>query len=158
MLEAVAGLDGVPVTFAGEGDEEARLRERAAELGIADRVSFVGPTRSEVHVERMRELVAGAQVLCLPSRSESFGIVMIEALAAGTPVVGFGPTFTEIRDRLGLDIGEPTFEGTPDEVREGLEAVFDRGCDHTALRKARSRPTRRARVAGAYAKLVRELS
>ena len=38
----------------------------------------------------------------LPSRSEAFALVIIEALAAGTPVAGYGPTLVEIRDRLGI--------------------------------------------------------
>lgn len=158
LLEAIAEIDGVPVSFAGEGDEEPRLRERASELGIEGRVSFVGHYDEKVHIAEMRELVRNARILCLPSLSESFGIVMIEALAAGTPVVGFGPTFTEIRDRTGEDIGEPVFEGTPAEVGAGLEAVLSRRFNHSALRKAALRHYSPRQVAKAYAKLIRSIT
>lgn len=158
LLEAAAGIDRLALTFAGEGDEEPRLRSRAAELGIERRVSFVGHYDEKVHVERMRDLVRGARVLCLPSLSESFGIVMIEALASGTPVVGFGPTLTEIQRRAGIDVGVPTFDGSPGEVAAGLETVLSRRWDHRALRRAALSSYSPRKVAAAYASLVREIT
>ena len=158
LLEAMAQIPGETVTFAGEGDEEPRLRKRAAELGIADRVSFVPHQDPKVHTQQMRELVRTARVLCLPSLSESFGIVMIEALAAGTPVVGFGPTFTEIRDRIGIEIGEPVWKGTPEEVREGLLSVLSRDWDRGGLRKRALDRYSVGPIAREYARLMREVS
>jgi glycosyltransferase involved in cell wall biosynthesis len=157
LLDAVAGIPGETLTFAGEGSEEERLRERVSELGIADRVSFVGHQDPKVHVERMRELVRSASVLALPSRSESFGIVMIEALAAGTPVVGFGPTFEEIRERVGIEIGAPTWEGTADEVGAGIERTLAARWDRPRLRRAALRHFSPATIARIYARLVREV-
>jgi glycosyltransferase involved in cell wall biosynthesis len=158
LLEAMAAIPGEPITFAGEGAEEPKLRERAAELGIYERVEFVGHQDPAVHIERMRDLVASAKVLCLPSRSESFGIVMIEALAAGTPVVGFGPTFEEIRDRLGTTIGEPAWEGTPDEIGAGLERVLAANWDRAELRNGALRQFSPSRIAHEYARLTREVA
>jgi glycosyltransferase involved in cell wall biosynthesis len=158
LLEAMAAIDGEPLTFAGEGEEEAGLRERAAELGMAERVTFVGHQDPKVHVDRMRELVRSARVLCLPSRSESFGIVMIEALAAGTPVVGFGPTFSEIRDRLGVEIGEPVWKGTAEEVGAGLERVLAAEWDRARLRKGALRSFSPTRIAAEYAGLARRIA
>ncbi len=93
----------------------------------------------------MRKLVRSAEVLCLPSLSESFGIVMIEALASGTPVVGFGPTFTEIRERLGVEIGEPVWEGTAEEVRAGLESRARRGTGTASSCASAPSPATRSR-------------
>jgi glycosyltransferase involved in cell wall biosynthesis len=158
LLEAIAAMPDEQVTFAGEGSEEERLRARASELGIADRVTFVGHQDPKVHTERMRDLVRSARVLCLPSLSESFGIVQIEALAAGTPVVGFGPTFTEIRERIGTEIGEPVWRGTPEEVRAGLESVRARDWDHAALRKRAVARYSVGPIAHEYARLVKDVA
>ena len=158
LLEPMAGIADEPLTFAGEGEEQERLTERARELGISDRVSFVPHQDPKVHVERMRDLVASARVLCLPSRSESFGIVMIEALAAGTPVVGFGPTFSEIRERTGIEIGEAVWEGSAEEVGAGLERVLAADWERPGLRRAALRHFSPATVARDYAHLVREIA
>jgi len=60
-----------------------RLTDLAAELGVADCVEMVGK-KSPAETAR---LMAESQVVVLPSRRESFGAVLIEALACGTPVV-----------------------------------------------------------------------
>jgi glycosyltransferase involved in cell wall biosynthesis len=80
---------GAPTTaelwIAGEGEEAyvAGLRRRAEELGIGGRVRFVGPVGGAAKAR----LLSGAAGLVLASRSESFGMVVAEALAHGTPCV-----------------------------------------------------------------------
>lgn len=68
----------------------------AAEIGVADRVSFVGPVGSE----RRRQLLASADVFVIPSEDESFGVALAEAMAAGCAAVasretGFAPEAAE---------------------------------------------------------------
>jgi D-inositol-3-phosphate glycosyltransferase len=88
LLRAAAKLPGVRVVIAG-GPSGTGLQapdtliRLAAELGITDRVTFLPPqSRDElVNLYRAADLVA------VPSYSESFGLVAIEAQACGTPVV-----------------------------------------------------------------------
>jgi glycosyltransferase involved in cell wall biosynthesis len=63
--------------------QEDRLKARAVELGLGPRVEFVGRKRPEEVNRYMRE----SGVVVLPSRLETFGAVLVEALASGTPVV-----------------------------------------------------------------------
>ena len=98
----------------------------------------------------------GAELVCLPSKSESFGLVMIEALAAGAPVVGFGPTLREIRDRVGIDVGEPLDDPTPENVAAAIESVRSRSWDPEGLRKAALSEFSAESVARRYAKLLRD--
>ena len=67
----------------GYGHLETALRELAAELGIADRVIFMGVADSAQVFRTMRESLC----LILPSIEEQFGFVVIEALALGLPVL-----------------------------------------------------------------------
>jgi glycosyltransferase involved in cell wall biosynthesis len=60
-----------------------RLRHDVQDAGIADRVSFVGPRTGS----RLRASYAAADLLVLPSQSETYGMVVTEALARGTPVL-----------------------------------------------------------------------
>jgi D-inositol-3-phosphate glycosyltransferase len=88
LLRAVAKLPGVRAVIAGgpSGSGLAApdgLIRLAADLGISDRVTFLPPQSREdlVNVYRAADLVA------VPSHSESFGLVAVEAQACGTPVV-----------------------------------------------------------------------
>lgn len=84
-IDALQLLDGVRLLVAG-GDDEGlvpSLRERAAVLGVGERVVFVGT----VDGEQKRRLLAEALVLLMPSLSENFGNSALEAMAEGTPAI-----------------------------------------------------------------------
>ena len=62
---------------------EARLLRLVSELGLAESVSFVGPqSRPE-----LARLMRSARIVLVPSHSETFGLVALEAAASGTPVI-----------------------------------------------------------------------
>ena len=82
-LDAVSGADGVRLVIAGEGPDRGPLEERARELGIADRVEFVGPQPRS----RVVELFRSADATILSSSWENFPHTVVEALAVGTPVL-----------------------------------------------------------------------
>jgi len=68
---------------AGHGAEEARLRRYAQALGITSRVCFIGPVFGADKVK----LLSGSDVLLLPSYSEGLPYALLEAMAAGVPVI-----------------------------------------------------------------------
>jgi glycosyltransferase involved in cell wall biosynthesis len=69
------------LVLVGDGPERARLEEQARARGVAGRVVFAG------HNEDVRPFYALANVLALPSHSEGSPNVLLEAMAAGVPVV-----------------------------------------------------------------------
>jgi glycosyltransferase involved in cell wall biosynthesis/predicted Ser/Thr protein kinase len=81
LLEAAAAVPGARFAFAGEGPERGRLEALARELGLADRVLFLGRR------EDVPQLLAAADVFVLPSLYEGSSLAVLEAMAAGTPVV-----------------------------------------------------------------------
>jgi rhamnosyl/mannosyltransferase len=84
LLDALARCGGTLI-LVGDGPLEGELRARAAALGIADRVIFAG----HVADDDLPAYYKAADVFVLPSiaRTEAFGVVQIEAMAAGVPVV-----------------------------------------------------------------------
>jgi glycosyltransferase involved in cell wall biosynthesis len=68
----------------GDGPEHATLRHLAAQLRLSDAVQFTGAIPDDAQVAR---LYRQADVFCLPSVQEGFGIVFLEAMASGLPVV-----------------------------------------------------------------------
>ena len=81
----VAGADSQDGTAQSEhpGGERGRLEALAAELGVAQRVRFLGP----VPHDELGDLLAMADLVVVPSMTETFGLVALEAQASGTPVV-----------------------------------------------------------------------
>jgi 1,4-alpha-glucan branching enzyme len=84
LLDALAALPGVTAVVAGDGPARGALESRANELGLSGRVRFTG----WITPERRASLFAGSKLFTLPSLwDEPFGIVGVEALGAGLPVV-----------------------------------------------------------------------
>ncbi len=80
--DLVLGIVGGP-SGAGHGAEVARLMELAGALGVAERVMLFPPQPQA----RLADFYSAADVVLVPSRSESFGLVALEAQACGAPVV-----------------------------------------------------------------------
>ena len=89
LLAAVARLDrqDVRLLVVGDGPEEAGLAARAGELGLAGRVEF----RGFVPEETKYQLLAAADIFALPSLHEAFGLVYLEAMHCGLPVIAARP-------------------------------------------------------------------
>lgn len=77
------GGAGRELRILGSGELEQELRTLAEELGVADGVIFEG----FVQTERVSEALSGALCMLLPSWEEQFGLVVIEAMAMGVPVL-----------------------------------------------------------------------
>ncbi|MEU0668970.1 D-inositol-3-phosphate glycosyltransferase [Streptomyces lavendulocolor] len=140
LLEQDPSLRGrmlVPVVGGPSGSGLAKpegLQKLAARLGIADVVRFHPP----VDQERLADWFRAASVLVMPSYSESFGLVAIEAQAAGTPVVA-------------ASVG-----GLPVAVRDGSTGYLVRGHDPgdyaAALRRFVADPSLSGRLGEAAAR------
>lgn len=100
--------------LAGDGPARSGLEAQVERLGLATRVDFYG----SVGHERAVELLKNAEVFVLSSRHEPQGIVVLEAMAAGTPVVAA---------RVG---------GVPEIVRDGENGLLFTGGDDEALAAA----------------------
>ncbi len=85
LVSAMRGLPNVHALIVGEGPEDASLRALAEELGVEERVHFLG----ELGDAEMVAHLHASDVFVLPSHltSEAYGLVQIEAMAAGLPVV-----------------------------------------------------------------------
>jgi glycosyltransferase involved in cell wall biosynthesis len=82
-LEVVAGAGDLRLVIAGDGPDRGPLESRARQLGIADRVDFIGAQPRQ----RVVELFRAADATILSSTWENFPHTVVEALAVGTPVL-----------------------------------------------------------------------
>ncbi len=81
LTAAVAKLPDVYLWLAGEGEELENVKKVAADLGVMDRVRFLGWQKDT------RPFVAAADIFVMPSNHEPLGNVILEAWAQGKPVV-----------------------------------------------------------------------
>jgi glycosyltransferase involved in cell wall biosynthesis len=129
-LTAVAAVDdGVELVVAGDGPERNALERRAAELGLAGRVRFLGPlSRDDVLT-----LFRAADASLLTSAWENLPHSLLEALAVGTPVVATA-------------VG-----GVPEVVRDGENGLLVPAGDVDAIAEAIRRLARDATLRGSLA-------
>jgi glycosyltransferase involved in cell wall biosynthesis len=85
LIRALATADGIGIAaeIAGEGEERPALEQLAAELGVANRVTFAG----RLSDARMLEHLARCRAVVFPPFQEDYGFVTVEAFAASRPVI-----------------------------------------------------------------------
>jgi glycosyltransferase involved in cell wall biosynthesis len=122
LLEAVPGLlrhyPSAKFIFAGEGHMRGALEARARQLNVNHAIRWFGILNQQQHAEMFK----ACDVVCVPSRNEPFGIVVLEAWAAGKPVVASqvgGPGEFVWHNVNGLKV-HPTVES----VGWGLGTIF----------------------------------
>jgi phosphatidylinositol alpha-1,6-mannosyltransferase len=133
----VAQGHDVEYVVVGEGDDRARLEALARDVGVSERVRFLGAAELQV----LTELYRVADLFVMPSTGEGFGIAFLEAMASGTPV-------------LGLDVA-----GTRDALADGqLGTVVSEAELPVAIARllAKPKPDPVAIAAAAHARFSRE--
>jgi glycosyltransferase involved in cell wall biosynthesis len=130
LLQAMRMLLGrgrdLKLVFAGESyfrsyqREHDRIREMVRASGLEDHIQFLGKQLPNELVRAMQE----SALLALPSRAESLGMVLLEALACGTPVVATrcGGPEDIVNDQVGILVPPED----PEALARGIEAVLDR--------------------------------
>jgi glycosyltransferase involved in cell wall biosynthesis len=117
-LAAVVGEVGkVDYRVVGGGDDLARLKRLAERVGVSRYVAFMG----EVSDSELRELYKSCSLFVMPSEAEGFGIVFLEAMAYGKPVVG------------------GAHAGTPSVVKDGETGLLVERTDTRAIAQAITR-------------------
>lgn len=141
----------------GGGDEAGRLRRLAAGVGVGDRVRFVG----EVPHEAVGRYYAAADLFLFASTSEAQGLVVLEAMARGRPVVAVAsPTIAEVV-RDGIE-GCLTGDGPEALAAAAVALLRDpdrrRAMGHQARERSRafSAEASADRVLALYAQLIDE--
>jgi glycosyltransferase involved in cell wall biosynthesis len=82
MAQIRSDLPEARLLIGGEGEDRSALEREAHSLGLTGRVDFVGTVNDTAQFYRRLDLFV------LPSLDEAFGLVVLEAMAAGLPVVG----------------------------------------------------------------------
>ncbi|MAK96407.1 MAG: hypothetical protein CL996_02795, partial [Euryarchaeota archaeon] len=101
LLEAIKHLKEYNLTIIGSGKLESDISDYIEENDLHQRVKLAGFLTDRL----ITEVFLSADIFCAPSTYEPFGLVYIEALAHGLPVIGYGPSINEIEDHMGILCG-----------------------------------------------------
>jgi glycosyltransferase involved in cell wall biosynthesis len=151
-LAEAAMVHGFKVKFAGEGDQRKRLEQLATQA--PDRISLLG----SLSMESTRELMLRSELVCLPSSSESFGLIFIEAMACGAPVIGFAGTLNEIFHSIRRPFGEAIQDMTPDILAAAIARVRTQRWPREEMHRAVLREFGPARITHRYASAFAEIA
>jgi D-inositol-3-phosphate glycosyltransferase len=163
-IEVLAGIERQDATLVAVGGpsgrqgaaELDRLRGRAHELGVADRIRWVDPVPHHL----LSTYYRAADVCLVPSRSESFGLVALEAAACGIPVVaaavgGLRSIVEHGRTGFLVDGGDPThFTAYVDEVLSHPTLALELGTAAAGRARTFTWSTTAARLRRLYADLA----
>lgn len=83
FAQALQKHPNLRLSIGGDGAEAGRLKQQAADLGLEGKVEFLGALQTEQVLDLMRQ----SDAFVLASRTETFGVVFIEALSQGLPVI-----------------------------------------------------------------------
>lgn len=138
LIEAMAKTEGAELFIIGGGELDGMLEKRAHELGISDRIHFMG----RIEKSDLLASFADCDFFVLPSvnRAECFGLVQLEAMVYGKPVINTSlPTAVpevSVHGETGLTV-EP---GNVDALAEAMNTlVKDKEMRETFGKKARQR-------------------
>ena len=140
LVQAMAQVENVRCLVVGVGPLEGEIRAQVAGLGLEERVLFAG----EVDDADLPAYYRAADIFCLPSvhRSEALGIVLLEAMASGLPLIstelGTGTSWVNQHEVTGLVVPP----GNADALAEAIERLARndderRAFGQAALRRAR---------------------
>ena len=147
LLDSLRGIASLPwrCTVVGPLDRDPpfveRLRRQVADSGLADRIRFTGPRAGGELPRHYRE----ADVLVQPSRLESYGMVVTEALGVGLPVVA--AAVGGVPEALGSTADGPPGLLVPPDDADALGAALGSWLRDAGLRERLRRAARRRREA-----------
>tara|TARA_R110002072_G_scaffold116942_3_gene247621 strand:+ start:9125 stop:10312 length:1188 start_codon:yes stop_codon:yes gene_type:complete len=146
VIRALPGLPGARLLLVGKGEDEAMLRALASELGVAERVHFLGLLDHDM----LPLVLSACDAMVLPSASEGLANAWVEALACGTPLV-----ITDVggaRELLSDPVAGVLVARDTQAVREGIERVLAEPRDRQAVAATVERFgwTQNARALAAY--------
>jgi glycosyltransferase involved in cell wall biosynthesis len=118
MAHAKETLSEYRLILIGQGPQKSELVNTARSLGISDRVDFLGSLSTEQVSDWMRK----AKLLVLPSLEEGLGVVLLEALASGTPCVA--SNVGGISDVISPDVGSLVEPGDSIALAEAMEKAL----------------------------------
>lgn len=121
------GNDKVELFIGGDGEEKENLHKLVNDLGLAGQVKFLNALDRDQVIKNMQK----CDVFVLPSRFETFGVVFIEALACGKPIIATstGGPDTIVNEKNGILVKVEDIDG----LAKGMKDIRDEYCKYNSF-------------------------
>lgn len=143
-IAAMPSLPDATLMIVGQGPARAALEAQVRELGLGDRVRFLGPLPHEA----LPPLFAAADATVLPSAAEGLANVWVESLASGTPVIT--ADVGGAREVIDRPAAGRLVAREPDAVADAVRAILADPPEREAVRAVAERFTWAANTAALY--------
>ncbi len=149
MPRLISIYPNIRYLIVGDGDDKARLENKVDQLGIKDYVIFSGYVSEEEKID----IYAISNAFVMVGSGEGFGLVYLESLACGTPVVG---SVRDASKEVLLDgrLGELADPADPDSIFHAVIKTLNNSTRNYSELAEFSRPKYFARVSAAYKSLI----
>ena len=131
LLDAMVILPDAQLLVAGHGSQEANLKRYAGGVGVDARVRFIGRVTDDTLID----LYSAADAVVVPSAGlEGFGLIVLEAMACGTPVVA--SNIGGLVEAMGPFSGQWTVPPcSPDKLASAMRRIIHSGPSHEDVRE-----------------------
>ena len=131
LVKALEYLDGAELILIGSGKEETEINQYIRDKNLRHKVKI----KTNLLDSEVSEYLNKSDVFCMPSEYEAFGLVYLEALDHGLPIVGFGPSIETIEGEMGIKCGIALSDYSPESIAQGISACLSRPWNREKLQK-----------------------
>jgi glycosyltransferase involved in cell wall biosynthesis len=131
LVRSLQLLDNVELILIGSGKEEEGIKKYIFDNDLDGKVKL----RNNLSDSEVSDCLNHADFFCMPSEYEAFGLVYLEALDHGLPIVGFGPSIETIENEMGMKCGIPLTDYSPRSIADAISECLMHSWDRVKLQE-----------------------
>lgn len=131
LVKALHFLKNVELILIGSGIEESEINLYLSLNNLNGKVKI----ENNLSDSEVSNYLNEADIFCMPSEYEAFGLVYLEALDHGLPIVGFGPSIQTIESEMGMKCGIALSDYSPQSIADAINECLSRSWDREKLQK-----------------------
>lgn len=131
LVEAIQSMDNVRLIIIGNGQEREPITRYLKQKNLTHKCTI----ENNLPDSQVSDYLNESDVFCMPSEYEAFGLVYLEALDHGLPIVGFGPSIETIETEMEMKCGVALSDYSPESITDAINECLSRSWDRTKLQK-----------------------
>ena len=152
LVKAIHFLENVELIMIGSGKEESEINLYLSQNNLNNKVKI----ENNLSDSEVSDYLNKADIFCMPSEYEAFGLVYLEALDHGLPIVGFGPSIETIESEMKMKCGIALTDYSPRSIADAIGACLSHSWDRAKLQKRVREVFNPYSISKRFAELIRD--